>query len=238
MKNDNDNMLERLWRAGEEKTAMTREEIAAVLRPRVVKSARVLHGYVYGYLLAQLLTLVLAGANLSGYQSNPVMRAVEGAIAALAIAFAGYGIWLAGEVRWLDRMDLPLAQVVERRLRFHRTHYRNWLWITSLSLVLLTFALNSLVDNQGGSYRINQPLVFAGVQIAMVVFLAVGFRLAHAPYVAQLEATLGALEAQLLDRSQAAEQQGARRRRWQQLLAVLLLGLFVLGTWLALQMGN
>ncbi|MHC4512971.1 MAG: hypothetical protein ACYTGW_19315 [Planctomycetota bacterium] len=233
-----DNLIERIWQdAGEEKE-MSHEELAGVLRPRVERSSRMLHRYLWTYLLVQMVTMVLAAANFAGYSSNPVMLGVEIAICALALAFAAYGIRLYGQVHGLERLDDSLAQAVRRRLDFYHGGYSVWLWITAVSLAMLSFTINTLVDNVDGHYPINHPVVFVGTLVGMVLFVVLAFHVAHAPYVQELRAVLADLEAQILDRTLAVDQGRARWRAWHVALVVLLTAFLALGIWMAIGMGG
>lgn len=232
-----DDLVERIWHGAGEEERMSPEQLVGTLRPRVERGSRVLYTYLWTYLLIQMGTLVLAGANLPGYRSNPVMLGVEGAICLSTLAFAAYGIWLFGEVRRLERMDEPLVVAVRRRLAFYRTSYRAWLWITALSLVMFSFALNTLIDNVDGRYPINHPLVFFGTQVGMLVLVVASFHLAHGPYLGELRAVLADLEAQVLDRTLVVDRDRGRARAWRLVLVAVLLALLALGAWLALSRG-
>ena len=212
---------------------MTHEQLTAVLEPRAERSSRVLIAYVWTYLLVQVATLLLAGANMAGYRSNPLMLGVQIGVALAALGFAAHGVWLYGCVRRLQRMDETLAAALRRRMAFYSTNSTTWMWLAALSFVALGFALNSLIDNVGGTYRINKPLVFVGVQVAMVLFLVASFRIAHEPILGELRAVVGDLEDQVLDRTKRLDQDQARWRRWRIALAVVLALLLVLGAWLA-----
>ncbi len=212
---------------------MTHEQLTAVLEPRTERSSRVLIAYLGTYLLVQVATLLLAGANMAGYRSNPLMLGVQIGVALAALGFAAHGVWLYGGMRRLQRMDETLAAALRRRIAFYRTNATTWMWLAALSLVALGFALSSLIDNVDGAYQINKPLVFVGVQVVMVLFLVASFRIAHEPFLGELRAVLGDLEDQVLDRTKRLDQDQARWRRWRIALAVVLALLLVLGAWLA-----
>ena len=107
------------------------------------------------------------------------------------------------------------------------------MWLAALSIVGFSFALNSFIDNVDGTYRINKPVVFVGVQVAMLLFLVASFRIAHAPILSELRAALGDLEAQVLDRTQRVEQDLARWKRLRVILVIALTAFLALGAWLA-----
>ncbi|MCP3917226.1 MAG: hypothetical protein GY711_16885 [bacterium] len=229
----NDDQIEHLWREAPEEPSMTHEQLTAVLEPRAERNARVLITYVWTYLLVQVTTLLLAGANMAGYRSNPPMLGVQIGMALAALGFAIHGVWLYGGVRRLQQMDVPLAAALRRRVDFYSRNATTWMWCAALSLVVFAFAISSLIDNVDGTYRINKPLVFIGVQVAMVLFLVAGFRIAHEPVLSELRAVLGDLEDQVLDRTKSLDQDQARWRNWRIALVVVLALLLALGAWLA-----
>ena len=130
-------------------------------------------------------------------------------------------------------MDETLAAALRRRITFYRTNSTTWMWLAALSLAALGFAINSLIDNVDGTYRINKPLVFVGVQVAMVLFLVASFHVAHEPILGELRAALGDLEDQVLDRTRRVERDQARWKSLRIALVVALAVLLALGAWLA-----
>ena len=111
-------------------------------------------------------------------------------------------------------------------LAFYRSRATVWMWIAAVSLVVFTFALNTLVDNVDGHYAINHPLVFVFVQIAMLLVLAVSFHISHEPRARELRAVLTDLESQLLERTDAVDREQDRWRAQRQNPPILALTWF------------
>jgi hypothetical protein len=160
------------------------------------------------------------------------MRTAQLALTALALGLALQGVRLLGDPGLVDRPTDPLLESVRRRLAFLGPRFEAWLWMASLSVALLSFALNSVVDSDIG-YRINKPMVFVGVNVAMLAMVYGSLKLSFLPLVRELRAALQDLEDQLLERSAAADRYRRGLRRWQIALALLLLVLLLLGAWLA-----
>jgi hypothetical protein len=229
-----DDLIERLWAERKEEPKMSREEIENVLRLRVGRSTHVLRIYVWIYLTVLMAILVLQGMNLGGYRTNATMLAVQSVVTAFALGFAGFGVYLMGEVGRLERLDENLSDAIKRRLAFFRGKYEAWLWSCAASCLLLIWAVNTLVDNAEGTYRINKPFFFAGVNAAILFGMYALSKAAHVPFVHELRATLEDLEAQVMDRTAAVEALKVRWRRWAYLLVALLIILALLGLWRAL----
>ncbi|MFT7678238.1 MAG: ABC-type Fe3+-siderophore transport system permease subunit [Planctomycetota bacterium] len=231
----NENSIEHIWQTAGEEGALSQEQLIAALQPRAAHAARDLRRQVWSYLLLQLGTLLLVGANLQGYWHNPLMRSIELGVGLAALAFAIHGVRLHGEVQHLDRMDQSFEAALQGRLAFYRSHADTWIWLAALSVVGFTFALNSMVDNVDGSYRINHPAIFAGVQVGMLLALVASFRLAYEPHLRQARAALADLEAQVLDRALHVDDGLKRLSRWKFVLAAVLTTSLVLGAWVALK---
>ena len=233
-----DDLIEKIWRDAPAERTLTEEQLQSVIEQRVHSGSRLLHSQVWTYVLIQMVTLLMTGANLVGYRSNSVMLAVQGGLALCALAFGAHAVHLHGEVRRLHRMDETLATALQRRIEFYRSTAPTWMWLAALSLVVFTFALNSLIDNAEGHYAINKPMVFVGLQVAMVLVLVASFRAVHAPHLRRAKAALADLEAQVLDQSESVERELARWKTWHMVLVALLTVLLLLGAWVAWKSGS
>jgi hypothetical protein len=230
-----DKLIERLWAKRKEEPKMTREEISNMLRPRVRGFSKIIKMYLWIYLGVLLATLVLQGVNLAGYITNATMLVAQIGATVAAIGFAAYGIYLMGEARHLDRMDESLGAAVERRLAVFRGKYEWWLWACAASLLLLNWAVGTMVDNVGGTFRINKPLFIIGIN-AVAFFGVYGIlKLSHLPFVREMRAVLEDLDAQMTDRTREFDEWKIRWKRWGRVSAVLLLLLLLYGLWRALQ---
>jgi hypothetical protein len=232
---NDDKLIERLWAKRQEEPKMTHEEISKILRPRVGGFSRNIKAYLWMYLGVLLATLVLQGVNIIGYITNATMLAAQIAATVTAIGFAAYGIYLMGEARHLDRMDESLHEAVHRRLAFFRGKYEWWLWACAASLLLLNWALGTMVDNVGGTFRINKPLFLIGIN-AVLFFGTYGIlKLSHLPFVREMRAVLDDLDAQMTDRTREVDAWKVTWKRWVRVGLVLVLLLLLYGVWRALQ---
>ncbi len=232
---EDDKLIERLWAKRKEEPKMTREEISNLLRPRVGGFSRTLKRYVWMYLGVLLATLVLQGVNLAGYVTNATMLTVQLAVTVAAIGFAVYGIYLMGEARHLDRMDESLGEAVRRRLAFFRGKYDWWLWACAASLLLLNWAIGTMVDNVDGTFRINKPLLFIGINAVMFFGMYGILKLSHFPFVREMRAILDDLDAQMTDRTREIDEWKIKWKRWGKIATVLLFLLLLYGVWKAFQ---
>jgi hypothetical protein len=100
---------------------------------------------------------------------------------------------------------------------------------------ILSFAINSYVDNQDGVYRINQPLVFWGVTLMQFVFGYTIIKVGHYPVVKEIKIFLADLEAQVLDGTQMLAEIKTKWRRWGYILVIIGLLFLLWGIWKAIQ---
>ena len=86
-----------------------------------------------------------------------------------------------------------------------------------------------MVDNQDGHYRINRPGLFVGISIAIVLFMYGVMKVAHYPFVKELQAILSDLENQVTEATDKVALLRRSWRYWSILLAVVLAILFIWG---------
>ena len=206
-----DEDLKTVWkRAGEVARHLSRGEIEGLLRPTARRSGRALEFLVWTHVVMLALSAALALANLYGYRANPTMLVVEGAIAALSAAGCALSARLVASLRGMDRGDEPLMELIERRIAFTERSYRRWLLVATPGPWLLSLALNTLIDNERGSYRVNHPLEFAVVTAVVLGITYASLRFATGRAVHELRSTLHDLRAEALEAT--PELQAFRRR--------------------------
>jgi hypothetical protein len=235
----NDDRIERIWREGRDRGGgLSRDDLAAMLGRSIAPGTRYFRMFLAMHLVILLAVLVLEGINLYGYLGNRPWFIVHGAVTTLALGFVAWGIHLTGELGKLDRADLPVAEDVRRHLRFYEKDYARWLWMSSASIVMLSLAIGCVIDNDGGHYRINKPLLFFGIQALMLFGTYAVYRVTHAPFVDELRHSLYDLENQILERSGSLQVRQARFRPWIWVLVAVLLAFVLLGVVLAVRAGG
>jgi hypothetical protein len=225
--------IRQIWKSEEKEEPMSSAEIADALRPRIGHGELPLRLSVWYILAVALVTLVLEGMNIAGYARNTPMLSAHVAAALVTFGIAGYGVLLTGHIGVLSRRDRSLAETVRAQLAFVRVHFEIWLWLGAVAQALFVFAITTLTDNQAGIYRINQPLVFWGGQVCLLLFFYGIWKIASLPVVQELRATLEDLQLQLLEKTVLVDRQKRHWRRWGILLTLLFLILFLLGIWQA-----
>jgi hypothetical protein len=147
------------------------EMITQYLKPKVSKVYWTFNFNLVFYLFALLANIVLLSMNLYGYRSNPVMLAVESGLLGLSLLFLGYGFFIFMRIREINNFSKDLRELLQSKIKFLRFHYEIWLIITAVVVWILSFSLNTLVDNQDGFYRINRVGFFVVISLIMLVFI-------------------------------------------------------------------
>ena len=124
---------------------------------------------------------------------------------------------------------------MERRLAFIGRRFEPWLAMAATTPWLLSFAINTLVDNEHGTYRINHPVEFGLVTAAMLAGTYVVLRLALIPIVVEMRAQLHDLRAQVIEAMPRAEAVRRRSRAWSAAGAVVLALAVLFSLWLWLR---
>lgn len=229
-----EDLIESLWERGAERRPLGREELASALRPRLEQGTRRLRVHLWMFLGILLTTLVLGGIDIALYWDVPAMRTTHLALTTLALGLALYSIRMLVDPGLVDRPTDPLLESVRRRLAYLGPRFEAWLWMASLSIALLAFALNSVIDSDIG-FRINKPAVFVGTNVAMLAICYASLKLFLQAIVRELRATLQDLEDQLLERTAAVDRWKRGLRRWHLVLVAILVVSLLLGAWLAWQ---
>ena len=202
-------------------------------RSKVRKNRLVSHYYLILFLAVQGVTFVLSLLNIHGYRGNVPWVSIHGAITGLSFLFLAYGVYLILLLRKLGRGSDDLVRTIKDYIRFNRVHYHVWLVMVALSCLMLTLAINGLIDNQDGHYQINNVKLFTGILVGMTVFIYVAIRAAHYPLQQELRVHLADLLAQTTESGDHLESR-RKQRKWLVitlwlLLASLLLFLLILG---------
>jgi len=204
-------------------------ELEAFLKPKVSKAALSLNLNIFVYMAAQLAAMILIGFDLYGYRSNPVMLKVLIPMFIVSSSFFGYGVFLLNYIWQISHGNFDLITAINRKLKAYRTHYEVWMWIGAVSSLFLIFALNTLIDNDQGTYRINRPIFFAVISLSVLLFIYGVQKIAQFMAVREIKVYLTDLQNELLEGSQRLEKAKRRYRIITVILVIIFTILFILG---------
>ena len=204
---------------GDEKT--DKKMIEQYLSEKTLKGSRTMSINLGFYGMVQLANVILLSMNLAGYSSNPAMIWILIPQLALTIGILIYGVDLFYKLKDINNYSDSLQVLIEGQLWFFKRPYEIWLFLASLSAIILMTNLNLYVDNDNGNYAINNKVMF--VSITLVAFLFI--------YGAQKVAgirTLRSLKAYLYDLQQGVLEHSDRLSHAKKRYIWIWLALFVL----------
>lgn len=144
-------------------------------------------------------------------------------------SFLGYGVFLLTYIWQVNHGNFDLVTAINRKLKVYRIHYEAWMWIGAVSLLFLTFALNTLIDNDQGTYRINRPAVFVVTSLSVILFIYGAQKFAQLFAIRQIKVYLTDLQNDALEGSWKIEEAKRKHMTVYLILALILTILFILG---------
>jgi hypothetical protein len=227
------NDLITLWKEGNKEMLKNRRfersALEGFLKPRISKATLSLNLNILVYMAAQLTVLVLIGFNLYGYRSNHVMLKVLIPMFIVCSAFFAYGVFLLTHIWQVNHGNFDLVTAINKKLKVYRTHYEAWMWIGAVTLLFLAFALNTLIDNDQGTYRINRPIFFTVMCLLILLFIYGVQKTAQFLAVRQIKVYLSDLQNDALEGSRKIEEAKRKRLIISLILALIFTLLFILG---------
>ncbi len=227
------NDLIKIWKEGNmemlKNRRFERSELEGFLKPRISKATLSLNFNILVYMAAQMAAMVLIGFDLFGYRSNPIMLKVLIPMFIGCSAFLGYGVFLLTYIWQVNHGNFDLVTAINRKLKVYRTYYEAWMWVGAVTLLFLCFALNTLIDNDQGTYRINRPVFFAVISLLVLLFIYGTQKFAQFMAVRQIKVYLSDLQNDVLEGSRKIEESKRIQFIVFLILALILTILFILG---------
>jgi len=228
-----ENNLKEIWEqfpGGDfDQSKLSKEMIEKYLKPKISKASLYLYFNLFFYLVLILASIVLLSMNIYGYRTNPLMLSIEAGMLLVSLAFLFYGIFVFIKLREINNFSNTLFDLLNKKIKFLNFHYEIWIVLTAILVSILVFALNTLVDNQGGTYRIYNVPLYIGIQIGMIVFIYGVNKLAAFQSIRQLKTYLADLKNSTLDQTRRSEKQKKYYVIGLVILCILLLTFFIMG---------
>jgi hypothetical protein len=203
MKNDE---LIRIWQKGNDqlfREAKTdKEMITQYLNEKTLKGSRSIIFNIVFYGMIQIANLILISMNLSGYATNPAMIWLLISMLIVTIGILIYGIDLFYRLRVINNYSESLGNLIGKQLRFFRRPYEIWLILTAVSAIILALSLGFYVDNDNGTYAVNNKLMFYGILCGVLLFIYGVQKLASLHTLHSLKAYLDDLQRGVLEQSE------------------------------------
>ncbi|MCC6397472.1 MAG: hypothetical protein IT282_10675 [Bacteroidetes bacterium] len=227
-----EDIIQEIWDRGKSmKGDLSVRQIEEALHPHVRRQSFNALMYVWIWLAILAGTLVFDAVNLVGYSGNPGMLMRQIGVTMVTVVFGIYGIHLLHEIRSIDRGDESLVTTLQRLLRLYRTKFEIWNFMMAATIVLLTWAVTSYVDNDGGYYRINQVNVFVAFTVLQFAFMYAILKIGQHPFRKEMKILMSDLEGNMLEGSQTIATLRKRWRIWAIVFVVIGIILLLFGIW-------
>lgn len=231
-----EDIIQEIWDKGKSRRReMSLQEIEGALRPHARRQSFTIRMNVWIWLVILLGTLVIGALNIEGYSNNPTMLMLQIGLTLLAVVFGIYGIHLLREIRIIDRADESMVIMLKRLLRLYRTKFEIWNFMMSATLVILTFAVCSYVDNDAGHYRINRVEIFIIFSVLQFAFMYAVNKIGQHPLRKEMRIIISDLEAYAIDGTQTIATLRRRWRMWATIFFIIGTILLLYGIWRAMQ---
>lgn len=172
------------------------------------------------YTFIQFINVILCSMNIIAYQMNPTVMYVLIGSLIISTGVLVYGVYLYIRFREIMNFSDSLMSLINKQLHFIRVKYEIWMVILSLSVLILTFNINIMVDYNEGNYPINHKTMYVLVNVILFVFIWVAQKISGFRMIAELKAYLSDLKNGVLEQSQKLEK--AKKKHKLFLLAVVI----------------
>jgi hypothetical protein len=223
MKNDE---LIHMWQEGNDQMfrdeLTDRDMITQYLSEKTLKGNRSINFNLIFYGAIQVGNIILLSMNLAGYQNNPSMIWILISQLAISIGILIFSMDVFYKFKEINNYSDSLQNLIQKQLRFFKRPYEIWLVLASLSAIILMTNLNLFVDNDNGSYVINNKGLFVGVTLAAFVIFYGALKATSMLGLRRLKAYLADLQEGALDKSQKMDRI-KRRYLWLWVVVFILL---------------
>ena len=151
--------LIQMWQEGsdrlfrDEKT--DKDMITQYLNERTLKGNRSIKINLLYYGLIQVANILLISLNLSGFLNNPPMIWLLISMLVITVGTLVFGMDVYRRFREINNYSDSLKTLIQKQLKFYRRPYEIWMVLASVSVLILMVSLNLYIDNDNGSYPIN-----------------------------------------------------------------------------------
>ena len=203
-----------MWQEGSERLFRNektdRDMITKYLSEKTLKGNRKINSNLIFYGLIQVGNIVLLSMNLAGFLNNPQMTWLLISLLVINIGILVFGIDVFYKFREINNYSDSLQNLIQKQLRFYRRPYEIWLVLATVSVIILMSNVNLYIDNDNGSYVINNKLMFVGVTLGAFLFIYGAQKATSLLGLRKLKAYLSDLQSGALDQSEKMERSQKR----------------------------
>ncbi len=220
-----------MWQEGND--ALFRDEltdkdmITQYLNEKTLKGNRSINFNLVFYGIIQLANIILLSMNLAGYQNNPTIIWILIPQLIFTIGTLVFGMDVFYKFREINNYSDSLQNLIQKQLRFYRRPYELWLVLVSISMIILSSNVNLYIDNDNGTYVINNKVMVVGITLAAWLIIYGALKATSLLGLRKLKAYLSDLQQGALDQSEGLER-SRKRYMWLWVAVFILLSIFMI----------
>ena len=215
-----------MWQEGNDRMfrdkKMDKDMITKYLSEKTLKGNRNINFNLLFYGAIQVANIILLSMNLAGYMNNTSMMWILIPQLVITIGILVFGVDVFYKFREINNYSDSLQKLIQKQLWFYRKPYELWLVLASVSAIILISNLNLYIDNDNGSYVINNKAMFVGVTLLAFLFIYGTQKATSMMGLRRLKAYLSDLQQGVLDSSERMER-SKKRYLWLWVAVFLLL---------------
>ena len=169
------------------------------------------------YVFVQLINIVLCSMNIIAYQTNPLFQNVLIAMLVLSTGIMIYGLSYFIRFRDINNFSSSLVSLIDKQLNFIKIRHEIWMILISISILILIFNINIIVDYDGGYYPIYNKQLYVIINVGILLFIYAVQKVASISMNSSLKSYLNDLRSGVLEESLVAEK---NRKRYKMLFIV------------------
>jgi len=220
-----------MWQEGSDRLfrdeLTDRSMITQYLSEKTLKGNRSINFNLIFYGMIQVANIILLSMNLVGYQNNPSIIWILIPQLIFTIVTLVFSMDVFYKFREINNYSDSLQNLIQKQLRFYRRPYELWLVLVSISMIILSSNVNLYIDNDNGSYIINNKVMVVGVTLAAWLIIYGGLKATSLLGLRKLKAYLYDLQQGALDKSEGLER-SKKRYMWLWVVVFLLLSVFMI----------
>jgi len=204
-------------------------EIEAFIKPRVKKSVIGIKFNLIFYSIIALACFIILLLNSVFYITNPVILMINAIGIMLSAYFVYYGRYSFQQLRETEGGIQDLAVELRKKIDFYNRIYERWTWFIPTVTLILIFSINTLIDNQNGTFKINKPFLFAGINVAIFFGIYLINKITHEFWLKDIKSYLKDIDNQLMEETLDIESRKKKLTWWIFLIFLILTAMFIWG---------
>lgn len=222
--------IEKIWDRGNDSIAKddsisSDSILKSISESSVGITASLLKTIWFGVVMA-CIAIIMFILNLFFYMANPPMLIPIIACLIVSVLVLIFFLLQIGALKRMDSADLDLHKVLVFKISYLSTKFSTALHLISLSIVLVTFAINLTMEGNDATFGVNRVHILLVFYLISYLFTFSIFSLTHKVYDKQLKTALLNLEDSSL---RSLDKELKQHKRRQRIILIIVALLFLSG---------